>query len=349
MMMSAPSLEIANRIRSADFSGSKATVVGFGNMGKNYVKALQTLRVGRICVSSRREEPLEELKGVPGVTALAGGYERLDHSPAPGELAIIAVPTLELIPAARHLLQLGYKKILIEKPVALYSAEIEKFGLLCSREGETRAPITTIFGAYNRVCYPSLLEARCRIEEEGGITSAHLTPAEMVRGDWVERFPREELSRWGASNSVHVLSMACALIGFPETVNACQRGKAFAWHPSGSVFTASGVTAEKIPFSLHADWESKERWSLEVFTKKAAWRFCPLEKLYRKSEAFGSWEEVPVTVAAPELKAGFLEQTAAALNPEIRAAIPLMPLSDCAQVTRFAEKVFGYPSEVNHG
>ena len=87
--------ELASAIRSEDYARAAATVVGYGNMGRQFVAALQDLGVTRIHVCSRfRTPPPAELSGVPGVVIAVGGVEALKRSPAPGELGIVATPEL---------------------------------------------------------------------------------------------------------------------------------------------------------------------------------------------------------------------------------------------------------------
>lgn len=334
--------QLVQKIKETDFSADRVTVFGFGGMGKNYVAALQTLGVKEIRVCSQSKEKLLPLKGLKNVTTFSGGFESFFETPHKNELAIIAVPVDRLIPAALHLKKLGYQKFLIEKPISLYSKTLETF------TADFSQPDYEAFCAYNRVAYPTVLEAKAMIREEGGPTSCHMTLTEMVRADWPERFPAEELARWGVSNSSHVISLASAFIGFPEKLSTFQSGNAFHWHPSGSVFTGAGVSDKRIPFSAHADWGSKGRWAVEVTTRKAAYRFCPLEKLYRKAESLGEWQEIPVYSVASEIKAGFVEQVSAALHSDLRQQIPLVSLLDAAKITQFAERLFGYSPGVHH-
>jgi hypothetical protein len=51
---------------------------------------------------------------------------------------------------------------------------------------------------------------------------------------------------------------------------------------------------------------------------------------------------VALTAAAPAIKAGFVEQVAAMLHPEVRRAVPLVTLREAARLTHFAEDLFGY-------
>ena len=331
----ASSAELAGAIKAVDFSKCAATVIGYGGMGRQYVKALRTLGVQRLRVCSRSKAPLAELEGENGITVSAGGFERLECQAQPDELGIIATPTLSLMAAAEHLVSLGFRRLLIEKPVSLRSGEIERLARESNKTG------VEAVCAYNRVAYPSFHEARSRAAQEGGITSCTYTFTEMVKPDWPQRFPPEELARWGIANSLHVIGMAHGLIGMPKEWRGYRRGS-LPWHPTGALFVGSGISEFGIPFSYHADWGSTGRWSVEIHTAVASYRLCPLEKLFRRVSALSDWEEVSIDTFAPEVKTGFVEQVAAMLNPSIRRFAALVPLEVAASLTGYAEEVFGY-------
>lgn len=328
------SKELAAHIRSADFSKCAATVVGYGNMGQQYVRALQRLGVRRITVCSR-STPLNENPALANVRTVTGGYIQLTEKPVPGELAIIAVPFDDLIGASSHLLNLGYQKILIEKPVSLLASEIDALAAFT----ETNSIDAAV--AYNRVAYPSFHEVRARVRDEGGITSCTYTFTEFIHRIGPDHFAMEELRRWGIANSLHVVSMAHGLIGLPKIWNSYRNG-AVSWHPSGAVFVGAGMSDEGIPFAYQADWGSKGRWSVEVHTRDASYRLCPLEKAFRKTSAGADWEELPVETVDPDTKAGFVEQVATMLSNPADRIVGLPSLRDTVRLTRYAEELFGY-------
>ena len=109
------SRELADNIGRNDFSGCSATVVGYGRMGKQYVKSLQSLGVRRIRVVSRSESTLEECQRIPEIETVSGGFNNLDCRVMPDELAIVATPPELLVECARYIAQLGFKNILVEK------------------------------------------------------------------------------------------------------------------------------------------------------------------------------------------------------------------------------------------
>ena len=195
--------------------------------------------------------------------------------------------------------------------------------------------------AYNRLAYPSFIEARARTYDDGGITSCTYAFTEMIREDWPELYTAEELARWGVANSLHPIGMAHGLIGLPATWNGHRSG-ALSWHPSGSIFVGHGVSDLGVPFSYQADWASKGRWAVEVHTRAAIYRLCPLEKLYTKGSALDDWEEVPVSPFAGLVKAGIAEQVAAMLSDDVRQAVPLLSLTEAARLTAYGEELFGY-------
>ena len=326
---------LAGAVAAADCSQAASTVLGFGSMGRQYVQALRALGLARIRVCSRSAGPLEALRGVSGVETVAGGFERLAVRAESEELGIIATPIASLMASVERLASLGFRRLLIEKPVSLWSSRIEQLAERLERQG------IEAWVAYNRVAYPSFHEARARTSEEGGITSCAYTFTEMIRPDWAQRYPAEVLARLGVANSLHVMSLAHGLIGWPAAWSGHRAGR-LVWHPAGSVFVGSGVSQRGVAFTYHADWGSTGRWSVEVHTPVSSYRLCPLEQLFRRASAAGAWEPVPVEVFNPDIKAGLIEQVAAALDPAVRALVPLVSVREAARLARFGEAVFGY-------
>lgn len=332
------SAELATVIASADFSGCSATIVGYGYMGKQYLKTLRALGVKRIRVCSRSKASLAGLETEKGVTVSTGGFERLECRPEHNELGIVATPTPSLMAAAQHLVSLGFRRLLIEKPVSLWSGEIERLAK------EFSGKQVEAICAYNRVAYASFHEVRSRVYKEGGITSCTYAFTEMIKPDWSQRFPPEELALWGIANSLHVIGMAHGLIGMPREWSGYRRGS-LPWHPAGSLFVGAGISDLGIPFSYHADWGSTGRWSVEVHTSLSSYRLCPLEKLLRRTSQLSDWEGIPVVAFAQDVKAGIVEEVAAMLSRDIRRLVPLLSLSEAAALTRYAEDVLGYSSQ----
>ena len=332
------SVDLAETITKGDFSDHTVTVVGYGNMGRQYVEALQRLKVGKIVVCSRSPEPLNELKNVSAVEVIGDGLEGLFGRVSEKELVVVSTPPDVLVSVSEELLNFGYRRMLIEKPVSLKADEI--FRLDKSAE---RLDVLAVCG-FNRVAFPSFVEVLGLCSREGGVTSFNYEFTELVKSDWTDRFPPQELARWGVANSMHVLSMAHGLGGFPLEWKSHRTGM-LKWHPSGSIFVGSGISENGAAFSYHADWGSKGRWSVEVKTSESSYKLCPLERVFRKISGTGDYEEIPVTVFAPDIKPGLLEQVAAMLDDKTRTYVPLMSLNDAARLTQYAQSVFGYSEE----
>lgn len=330
---------LSHLIKGVDFSRLRPVVVGYGSMGKEYVKALKVMGVQEILVCSRSEAPLKALEGLQGVSVISGGYQNLRTKPASEDLAIVATQTEYLLGALEWLVELGCQNVLVEKPVSLWSEKILQF------EKQVAPKKLNIFSAYNRIAYPGVYEVRKRSEQEGGITSCHYNFTEFVTRMEKGDYPDIEMERWGITNSLHVMSMAHSLIGLPKEWKSYQKGSSVNWHPAGNLFIGSGISEKNIPFSYHADWGSKGRWLVEVHTKEAAYRFCSLEKLFRKTDPLGDFEEIPLTSFSQEIKVGFVEQLAAVFSEKVRKEIPLMTLQDTIALTQFGEEVFAYSKE----
>ena len=326
---------LVEKIGAQDFSGCTATVVGYGNMGRQYVQALLQLGVEQICVCSRSPEPLEELKSMDQVKVIPGGFLKIGTGLSDDGIVIVCTPTSQLVDAAQHLAGCGVKEILIEKPVSLHAAEIR------SLSQEFISLGIDGFCAYNRTAYPTVLEARALCEQEGGVTSCTYTFTEFI--DRVEGgdFTEDELARWGIANSLHVMSLAHSVIGMPKSWSSHRSG-GLPWHPTGSVFVGSGVSEQDVPFSYQADWGSTGRWSVEFHTRQSSYRLCPLEELTRRDRPLGDWETVNVVSHSPEIKYGVLEQVAAFLSGEIRSLSPLASLEQAAALSEYGEQIFGY-------
>src|SRR3989344_5583207 len=110
--------QLTTQIAHTSFANCFATVVGCGYMGREYIKAFQALGVPAIRVCSQSE------KSVNGVSFFSGGYANFHAEPEEKELVVIAIPTQELIPAAKHFIDLGFRNFLIEKPISLYVDEM---------------------------------------------------------------------------------------------------------------------------------------------------------------------------------------------------------------------------------
>jgi predicted dehydrogenase len=333
------SVTIASAIKDVDFSRHAATVLGYGHMGPEFVGALRALGIPDVRICSHPSAALAKLEGQAGITIYPQDVREFAATPRENEAVFIALPIPILIDAARRLVSLGYRKLLIEKPISLWSTDIGALEQDFNKHG------IEAWCGYNRAAYPSFQELQSKAAADGGMTSCTYTFTEFINKLDPKRYTPDEMTRWGIANSLHVMSMAHGLIGLPESWKSYRTGGSVAWHPSGARFVGAGTSTRGIPFSYHADWGSTGRWSVEVHTSGPSYRLCPLEKLFRRTSATGDWEEIRVTSFAPDIKTGFVEQVAAVLDERLRRLVPLYSLHDTVLLTRFGESVFGYSEQ----
>lgn len=327
--------DLAGAIGLVDFSGCSATVIGFGNMGKQYVDALKVLGVTNIRVCARSKRGLHELENIKDIEVIPSSFENLEIKPRYKEVCIVATPIESLASCAIKLAHLGFDNLLIEKPVCIVSSEIQDLEHILTKLG------ASAFCAYNRLSYPSFHEVRFRALNDGGITSCHYNFTEWIKSDWVRVFSELELQRWGVANSIHVLTMAHGLIGRPDLWHGHRAG-GLSWHPAGSVFVGSGISDQGVPFSYEADWGGTGRWSVEINTTVSSYLMCPLEQVFIRSSKGSDWSNLPIHSYDSEIKPGLVEQIAATLSPEVRKYVPLADLDQAAYITMFAESILGY-------
>jgi len=305
-------------------------------MAREYCQALAAMNVSDVTVITRSRESADRVKTWFPVQVLAGGYEGCLTPASRFDLTVVATPIPSLRAAATWAIDSGARNVLVEKPAALYSSELSEWA--AAADGRSRVRV-----AYNRLMYPSVWKARSMIAEAGSqITSARYTFTEWTHelagkasaGDSV-------YTRWGISNSLHLIGLAHALIGQPKELVAFKDG-GLEWHPSGSRFTGAGTTQTGVVFSYQADWTSAGRWSLELMTPIGAYQFMPLEALAVRSKTSIQWENVPLLQPFAGVKPGVAEQLAVMLTPELEASFELVTLDHAAALTAFAERMLGY-------
>jgi hypothetical protein len=279
-------------------------VIGAGPMAQDYAKVLASLGhdfevIGRSAASAVRFET------TTGRAVRQDGLRNaLAASKAP-ELAIVAVGVEQLASAATDLIEAGTRRVLVEKPGGLNTAEIGKL-----RKVAERARADVLIG-YNRRFYASAALARRLITEDGGPVScifeftewshviAPLTKASGVK------------EAWFTSNSTHVVDLAFHFCGFPREWRPWHGGS-LAWHPAAARFCGAGITDRGVFFSYHADWEAPGRWSLEVLTRKRRFVFRPMEQLQVVKLGSVALENVPLDDQLDKsFKPGLHEQTKA--------------------------------------
>ena len=288
----------------------KIWLIGTGLIGIEYAKVLHHLQVDFITIG-RGEKNCTKFYQEVKLKAIEGGLTNfLKDSPELPEAVIVAVGVETLKDTTIELLNYGVKKILLEKPGVCYPSEISEITAL------TKEKEATIFLAYNRRFYSSVIKAKEIIEQDGGPVSCLFDFTEwshMIKG--LDKLP-DEFKTWFLGNSSHPIDTAFYLIGKPKKITSFIKG-GLDWHPSSSVFAGAGISERDVLFSYHANWEAPGRWNIEIMTKLHKLIFKPMEAL--QIQEIGSVVTKPVEIddsLDKQFKPGFFLQVKAFLNSD---------------------------------
>ncbi len=254
----------------------KILLVGAGNMGIEYAKVLNALKVPYTTVT-RGEEKAKVFQTEVGCKAITGGIDKflLDNEEA-YRTAIVGLPIDEQKKCVISLIHSGVKRILLEKPGALYTHELHEM----NQAAEANGAVIKI--AYNRRFYNSVLEAERIIEEDGGISSIFFEFTEL------ECEKKEDVVRHFIGNSTHVVDLAFYFGGIPKTLYGISR-----MDEGNLAFSGTGITEKNILCTYMANYLAPGRWGVEVMTAKHRLIFRPMEKLHiqeLKSFHIDEWE-----------------------------------------------------------
>lgn len=246
-------------------------LIGAGPMAQDYAKVLKSLgrdfeAIGRSSASADRFE------SATGHPVRRGGLSGALAASAAPEQAIVAVGVEQLADVATSLIEAGTRRILLEKPGGLNTAEILALQQTAAKHK------ADVMIAYNRRFYASTTLARKLIAEDGGATGCTFEFTEWAHTIIPLTLAPGVKEAWLLANSSHVVDLAIHLCGFPKDWRAWHGGL-LSWHPSAARFCGSGITEQGVFFSYHADWEAPGRWGVEVLTRKRRFIFRPMEQL----------------------------------------------------------------------
>jgi predicted dehydrogenase len=307
-------------------------LIGAGTMAQNYARVLQDLGQD-LNVIGRGSESAKTFEQATGIHVRTGGVEAaIDALGTPGQ-AIVAVGVHQLANSAEQLIKAGTRRILIEKPGGLNTAEIHALQNAATEHG------AEVMIAYNRRFYASVVAARRLIADDGGATSftfeftewSH-TIGPMTMGEGVKE-------AWFTANSTHVVDLAFHLCGLPKDWQGWHEG-GLEWHSAAARFCGAGITDQGVLFSYHADWEAPGRWGLEILTRKRRFIFRPMEQL--QVLALGSVRPELVEIddqLDQQYKPGLYAQTKAFLQ---RDDLALCRLDEQLQRSSIYDKMAGY-------
>tara|TARA_B100001245_G_C22822239_1_gene395662 strand:+ start:65 stop:1015 length:951 start_codon:yes stop_codon:yes gene_type:complete len=253
----------------------RVLLIGCGYMAQEYAKVLQGLKI-KFDVIGKSSRNYIKFKELFPVKVYSGGLKKfLEKNELTQYSHIInSVNINSLNHTTITLLNNGAKKILLEKPGDISVKSLKKINNLSNKKD------ANILIAYNRRFYSSIEELKKLSKKDGGIISVHFEFTEWIHTIKHSDYDKEILKKWIIANSSHVIDTVFYLIGNPKNIHSTVSGKSkIDWHPSGSIFTGSGISIKNIPFTYHANWLSSGRWGIEILTNKRRFYLQPMEIL----------------------------------------------------------------------
>ncbi len=315
---------------------NKVLVIGTGFMAREYLNVLKGLD-REVIVIGRGTEKLELLKkDFPAFTYYSGGVEKfLEQATEIPAFAINAASIGQLKSTSILLIKAGIRYLLLEKPGDLSVENLADINTAAKEKG------VKVGIAYNRRFYTSLSVLREEALLDGGITSAHFEFTEWIHTIDPAIYDPEALKKWIISNSSHVIDTVFALIGIPKELHASVHGQNMIdWHPSGTIFSGSGVSEENIPFTYHSNWEGPGRWAIEISTRKRRFYLKPMEKLQQQLKGSVQITDIEINDQLDkEYKAGLFLQTQSFLNADFEK---MVSVDDQIKTLPFYYSIGGY-------
>jgi len=247
-------------------------LIGAGPMSVEYSKVLDSLDIDYEVIG-RGTESASAFKNATGKHVFIGGLKSFINKQTyvPNNV-VVSVGVEVLAETAISLIMFGVKNILIEKPGALTLGRLKEINAQAVRAN------ASVFIAYNRRFYDSVILAKKMIKEDGGLMSFtfDFTEWSHIIKD-LEKAPGVK-ENWLIGNSSHVIDLAFFLGGKPLEMVSHSAGQ-LSWHPKGAVFVGTGISERGSLFSYHANWGAPGRWGIELLTKRHKLILQPLEAL----------------------------------------------------------------------
>ena len=317
---------------SNNLNSKNVVLLGAGPMAMDYAKVLKHLGVNFTVVgkSLKGVQKFQKKMEIPAISQGLVGWQK--EKRCKPDSAIVAVSCEALASTAIELMDMGLRKILLEKPAGLTAQQIKK---VCAHATKTESKV---YIAYNRRFYASVKEAQKLIKKDGGVKSFNFEFTEWC--DQIEKKLKNSMTgeNWFLANSSHVVDLAFFLGGEPKEFSSYTSG-GNDWHPTATIFSGAGITHSGALFSYRANWDAPGRWGVEILTAKHKYIFCPLEKLQMLKHNTISVEPVIIDDQVDvEFKPGLYQQTKSFLQENSNT--PLLDIHKHHEsVTTFYEKI----------
>jgi predicted dehydrogenase len=246
-------------------------VVGAGNMALEYAKILNYLEINH-SVIVRNKNRAKNFKLLKNCKIILGDLNFALETLPPPKYSIVCTNVTNLFLATKTLLEKSVDNLLIEKPGLLSLEHLKIINKLISKTK------SNVFYAFNRRYLPSVLELLRRTYENGELLALHTELSERWNLIPKEAKDKEELKKWGISNSIHMIDLIQLIAGDIKQITT-YRNKGLLLHPSGSQFVFSGETVNNIMLSGVASWGSGGGWSIDAFSKNYKLSLNPIETL----------------------------------------------------------------------
>lgn len=313
----------------------KAWLIGAGKMAQDYYRVIRDLDC-KIQVFGRGAESANEFSKSCGVFVNTEGIKSEAHTFCSDDVAIVTVNVEQLVSVTLELIDIGFKKILLEKPGALKISEINNLAKIAKSNN------VKICIAYNRRHYAAVIEAKKIIIDDGGATSCNFEITEWAHIIENLKLPYSVKKKWMIANTSHVMDLAFYLIGAPKKLNTVTAGT-LSWHPASARFAGSGITEMGCIFSYHGDWEGVGRWGLEISTRKHRLIMRPLEKLVLINEKTTKHVDLQLDYSRDDMyKPGLYNQVNCFIKNDLAE---FATVGDQAKLFRNIYKIAGYSAD----
>lgn len=282
-------------------------IIGAGEMAVEYAKVLKALNIDFVVIG-RGNKSADIFRAATGIDPIRGGLDKYLHSNPDKPLKVInCVRACDLGRTNITLAEYGVKEILSEKPGFLPFESEEVLNT-------ARKNRTSIYIAYNRRFYSSVLAAEKIIAEDGGLLSFNFEFTEWTHIiEASDNIPEIEKNNLFITNSSHVVDLAFFLGGEPQDLSCFTNGTV-GWHTPAN-FAGAGVTKKGILFSYNSNWNAPGRWAVELLTAKHRIYLKPMEQLQLQDK--GSVKVYPIEIddkLDKVFKPGFYLETKAFLE-----------------------------------
>ncbi len=256
----------------------KVFIIGPGSMGREYYKCFKDLN-SEIHILGRSKKSFSKFKNVSDISTYTDIKEFNSKQDAKSfDLCVICVSVEALSENAISAMNMGFKKVLVEKPGSLNKNDLMNLHSISKKKQ------CKIFIAYNRRYYSSVTKAMELIKKDGGALSCFFDFTEWEKTVLESGINDAVIKNWFFANSTHVIDTVFFLIGRPEKIRFFGR-RELEWHEGNSLYVGAGISERNVPFSFHSNWNSSGRWNIEIMTKEIKIILCPTEdlKIVRKN------------------------------------------------------------------